>query len=118
MEEAVPIRVHAVDVESIGEIRLPEVLNARAAFGRGLAIRYICIRPVEWGAAILPSIVQTPSLAFSFAAKFLLFYHRKCFAACLCKRVIDLDHCTHVHCTNLSKHPLRNGALIGRRLCP
>ena len=71
MEEAVPIRVYAVDVESIGVIRPPELLNARATFGRGLAIRYLCIRPVKWGAAILPSIVQTSSLALSFAAKFL-----------------------------------------------
>ncbi len=43
-EEAVPIRVHAVDVRSVGEERPPELLNARAALGRRLTMRYHCIR--------------------------------------------------------------------------
>jgi hypothetical protein len=34
-EEAVPVRVHAVDVGSVGEERPPELLNAWATLGRG-----------------------------------------------------------------------------------
>jgi hypothetical protein len=70
-EEAVPVRFHAVDVGSLGEERPTELLNAWAALGKGLAIRYHCIRQVGWDAAVLQGVVQTPSLALRLAAKFL-----------------------------------------------
>ncbi len=50
-EEAVPVRVHAFDVGSVGEERPPELLNARAALGRRLTTRYH--RIVRAGGTIL-----------------------------------------------------------------
>jgi hypothetical protein len=70
-EEAVPIRVHAVDVGSVREERPPELLNARAALGRGLAIRYHRIRQVGRDAALLQGVEQTPSLLLCLADKLL-----------------------------------------------
>ncbi len=117
-EEAVPVSVHAVDVGSVGEERHPELLNAWVALGRRLTMRYHRICQGGWDTAVPQVVVQSPSLTLRLAAKFLQFHHRKCFAACLRKLVIDLHHCTHVHFTNLSKHLLRNGALIRGGLCP
>jgi hypothetical protein len=70
-EEAIPVRVHAVDVGSVREERPPDLLNAQAALGRRLTMRYHRICQGGWDTAVPQVVVQSPCLALRLAAKFL-----------------------------------------------